>query len=101
MRELVQRYAEPGRFAAFLGYEWSIGRERGGHHNVLFRDPGMERVPVQEATLLPELYSGLRAAYDPDDVLVIPHAHEAADWTQSDPELEKLVEIYSMHGTFE
>jgi hypothetical protein len=32
---------------------------------------------------------------------VIPHAHTPADWTESDPALERLVEIYSMHGSFE
>jgi hypothetical protein len=34
-------------------------------------------------------------------VLIIPHAHNAGDWTQNDPDLERLVEMYSMHGTFE
>ena len=32
---------------------------------------------------------------------MIPHAHTAGDWTRSDPQLERLVEMYSMHGTFE
>jgi hypothetical protein len=58
-------------------------------------------VANQEAPLLPDLYRGLAAANRPDDVLVIPHAHEAGDWTRSDPALERLIEIYSMHGSFE
>ena len=68
---------------------------------MFFRAPDRKRVPQQEAPLLPDLYRGLAAANRPDDVLVIPHAHEAGDWTRSDPDLERLVEIYSMHGSFE
>ncbi len=49
----------------------------------------------------PALYEGLRREVDPKDVVVIPHAHMAGDWTQSDADLERLAEIYSMHGTFE
>ena len=101
LQELSRRTTESGRAVAFLGYEWTPTRKRGGHHNVLFRSPDRERVPVQEAHRLPLLWEGLRAANDPADVLVIPHAHSAGDWTQSDGELERVVEIYSEHGTFE
>ena len=51
--------------------------------------------------MLPQLYEGLRAENDLDDVLIIPHAHNAGDWTRNDPKLEKLVEVSSLHGTFE
>ena len=101
LQEISRRTTESGRAIAFLGYEWTPTRKRGGHHNVLFRSPDRERVPVQEANRLPLLWEGLRGANDPADVLVIPHAHSAGDWTQSDGELERVVEIYSEHGTFE
>jgi hypothetical protein len=101
MQELVRRFTDEGRFVAYLGYEWTAIRTRGGHHNVYFRRPEADRVAVQEAHRLPMLYWGLHAANDPADVLVIPHAHQAGDWTRSDPELERLVEIYSCHGSFE
>ncbi len=101
LQEMTRRTTEAGRAVAFLGYEWTPTRKRGGHHNVLFRTPDRERVPVQEAHRLPLLWEGLRAASDPNDVLVIPHAHSAGDWTRSDGELERVVEIYSEHGTFE
>ena len=101
LQELAQKYYMEGRFVPFLGYEWTMRRSRGGHHNVLFRTPDKARVAAQEANQLPLLYQGLRRDNDPRDVLIIPHAHQAGDWTQSDPEMEKLVEIYSMHGTFE
>ena len=100
MQDLSRQSTADGTIA-FLGYEWTGIRSRGGHHNVLFRTPDHERVPVQEASRLPKLYEGLRREVDPEDVVVIPHAHMAADWTMSDVDLERLAEIYSMHGTFE
>jgi hypothetical protein len=101
MKELTRRSTEDGRLIAFLGYEWTATPDRGGHHNVFFRTPDNDRVPIQVANRLPMLYDGLRQGNRPDDVLVIPHAHSAGDWTQSDPDLERLAEIYSSHGTFE
>jgi hypothetical protein len=101
LQELAREFSRPGRFVPILGYEWTAFNERGGHHNVFFRDPAAERVGVHDAVRLPELYRGLHRRYRPDELLVIPHAHIAGDWRQSDPELERLVELYSTHGTFE
>ncbi len=101
MNDAVRRYTEPGRFIAFLAYEWTVNRTNGGHHNVFFRTPGRDRVPSQMAYNLSLLYQGLRDKYLTKDVLVIPHAHQAGDWRRSDPDLERVVEIASMHGTFE
>ncbi len=101
MNDAVRRYTEPGRFVAYLAYEWTVNRNGGGHHNVFFRSPGRDRVPAQMYYNLSLLYQGLRDKYQTKDVLVIPHAHQAADWRHSDPDLERLVEIASMHGTFE
>jgi hypothetical protein len=97
----LSRQSTDGGMVAFLGYEWTATRSRGGHHNVLFRTPGHRRVAIQEAGELDALYAGLRREVEPDDVVVIPHAHMAADWTRSEADLERLAEIYSMHGTFE
>jgi hypothetical protein len=101
LQDLARTSTEEGRFVAFLGYEWSVRRARGGHHNVLFRLPDRQRVGIHRADHLPELYRLLAEENEPDDVLIIPHAHQAGDWTQNDPELERLVEMYSMHGSFE
>lgn len=101
MNDAVRRYTEPGRFIAYLAYEWTVNRNSGGHHNVFFRSPGRDRVPSQMYYNLSLLYQGLRSKYQTKDVLVIPHAHQAGDWRHSDPDLERLVEIASMHGTFE
>jgi hypothetical protein len=101
MDQAVRRFSEPGRFVAFLAYEWTSQRMMGGHHNVFFRNPGRARVPSQTAYTLSRLYQGLREKEISKNVLVIPHAHQAGDWRYSDPDLQPLVEIASMHGTFE
>jgi hypothetical protein len=102
LRNNVSRFTREGAFIAYLGYEWTVNNVRGGHHNVLFRTPeGRDRIPVQFYPTLSRLYAGLRSAHDPEDVVIIPHAHQAGDYRQHDPELEPLVEIMSQHGNFE
>ncbi len=103
---LVTQYTDPGRFSPYLGYEWTINNYQGGHHNVLFRTPTVDgairqRIAGMDYPTLSRLYQGLRSQHDPRDVVVIPHAHQAGDYRQSDPQLEPLVEIMSMHGSFE
>ena len=101
VRQAVSRYSEPGRFVAFLGYEWTVQRRFGGHHNVFYRRPFDERIDAQSAPNLTALYQRLRERYDPNDILIIPHAHQPGDWRNSDTDMGPLVEIMSMHGTFE
>lgn len=102
MRDTTAAYDEPGRFIPYLGYEWTVVARRGGHHNVLFRTTeGRERVSALVYPTLSSLYQELRARYTPEDVVVIPHAHNPGDARHSDPLLEPLIEIMSMHGTFE
>jgi len=102
LRDNVSRFTQEHQFIAYLGYEWTVRNFQGGHHNVLFRTPaGRERIPAQFFPTLSRLYAGLRDAAAPEDVVVIPHAHQAGDYRQNDPELEPLVEIMSQHGNFE
>lgn len=102
LKDNVAKYTEPGRFIAYLGYEWTTQNIFGGHHNVLFRTPqNRERVPTQLYPTLSDLYAGLRAKHDPHDVVVIPHAHQAGNYRLGDPKLQPLVEIMSQHGNFE
>ena len=100
-KRAVEEFDEPGRFIPYLGWEWTRPALFGGHHNVLYRDTA-DRTPVSalEYPTLSQLYQGLHARYDPADVLVIPHAHNPGDYRQSDPRLEPLIEMMSMHGTF-
>lgn len=97
----VESYSD-SEFIGFLGYEWTRAKHLGGHHNVLFRDfKDKERMPAQIYGTLSRLYQGLRANHDPNDVVVIPHAHQPGNYRLSDPELQPLVEIMSQHGSFE
>lgn len=97
----VKKYSD-SNFIAFLGYEWTRSKFLGGHHNVLFRTAeGRERVPAQLFGTLSQLYRGLHDHHDPNDVVVIPHAHQPGNYRLVDPDLEPLVEIMSQHGTFE
>ena len=100
-KRAVEEFDDPGRFIPYLGWEWTRPARFGGHHNVLYRDTA-DRTPVSalEYPTLSRLYQGLHARYDPADVLVIPHAHNPGDYRQSDPRLEPLIEMMSMHGTF-
>ena len=77
MRQAVESNTVPGEFVAFLGYEWTLRRQWGGHHNVFFRSPDAGRVGAQIAPTLTGLYEGLRSRYATEDVLIIPHAHQA------------------------
>lgn len=102
MRRTTADFDDPGRFIPYLGWEWTRTRQQGGHHNVLFRSIGdQELVSGLRFPTLSQLYRELHARYDPEEVLVIPHAHQPGDYRQSDPELEPLIEMMSMHGTFE
>ena len=102
LRDNVRAFNEEGEFVAYLGYEWTVNTTRGGHHNVLFRNPeNRNRIPAQFYPTLTSLYQGLRNVADPDDVVIIPHAHQAGDYRLNDPGLEPLVEIMSQHGNFE
>jgi hypothetical protein len=102
MRKAVREFSREGEFITYLGYEWTVTHRRGGHHNVLFRTPeGRDRVAVQYHPVLFDLYAGLRERYSTEDVLIIPHAHQAGFWQANDPEMETLVEIHSLHGYFE
>ena len=102
LRELIEKYRVDGKFTAILGFEWTSRLSYGGHHNVFFRNaPGRLRVPNQTAPLLDELFEGLLRDNSSDDVLVIPHAHQPGDWSNSEGSVGRLVEIQSGHGTFD
>jgi hypothetical protein len=101
IRRETEKANRDGRFVAYMGYEWTQQFRYGGHHNVFFKTDRGRYVTRWEAPKPNQLYEKLRAIDATDNVLIIPHAHEPGDWNYNDAELERLVEIFSMHGSFE
>ena len=101
---------DPGRFVAFVGYEWSGNTPVGGDHNVYFPcETGplhrSSHVLIQDKSdahtdclHVTDLYKAMKGR----DVLLVPHVggrYANLDW--HDPEFERLVEVYSEWGEFE
>jgi hypothetical protein len=101
IRRETERANKDGQFVAYMGYEWTQRYMFGGHHNVFFKTDKGRYVTRWEAPKPNQLYEKLRAIDQTDNVLIIPHAHEPGDWNYNDSEMERLVEIFSMHGSFE
>jgi hypothetical protein len=101
VQRVTESYNDPPNFVTFKAYEWTMPYSQGGHHNVFYRDAGRRIIPLYVAPNLPELYRLQREVNKPDNVLIIPHCHEPGDWNFTDTAMERLVEIYSMHGSFE
>lgn len=117
VRDLRERYDEPGRFVTLLGYEWSDHKQ--GHRGVFFApdepDPQLYSFVDPESDTASKLEVLLRG----HEAIVIPHhtawrrifmpllnwfkflrlkIPEAYTWWGAENEQQRLVEIYSMHG---
>ena len=92
-------------FVPILAYEYSVGTAAGGHHNVFYKgdyaptvmhlDPNNPRAPIGQ------MLETLKRIRTPS--LVIPHVGGGPpDWEHpTDPRVERLYEIASVHGVFE
>ncbi len=120
VRLAALKHNEPGRFAAFFGWEWSGPTGTGGDRNVLFLD---DEGPIyrsshwqlsddeidpksiaEEAVHAHDLHSKVRAymAETGRKVIMVPHiGGRRSDFEAQDPELEPVFEICSNHGVFE
>ncbi|MEM7031530.1 MAG: DUF3604 domain-containing protein [Chloroflexota bacterium] len=109
-REVTPTFDEPGRFAAFLGCEWSPLTEDGGDRNVIYQhdEPRLRRSgrfftetspdPEPDLPTAPEFLAVMRT----EPVLI--NMHVGGRPTNLDyhaPEIEPLAEIHSTHGTSE
>lgn len=120
VRQAAIKYNEPGRFAAFFGWEWSGPTGTGGDRNVLFLDDEgpifrsshwqLADDEVDDATRAVEavhardLQAKMRAyvAETGRKVIMVPHiGGRRSDFEVQDPELEPVFEICSNHGVFE
>jgi hypothetical protein len=124
--EINEKYNEPGKFTAFIAYEWSS--QQGGnnlHRNVIFRDGADRAAKVIPLTTFASgdpaaLWTWL-AAYEAKtggQVLAIPHngnlsngrmfeeqqydgSPMTAEWAQARARWEPLFEIYQTKGQSE
>ncbi len=95
------KYHSDHRFVTLKGYEWTQDTRFGGHHNVYYRSTEQRNVPAYEAPMISDLYRIQREINGAENVLIIPHCHQPGDWNFNDAAMERLVEIYSTHGSFE
>jgi len=108
-----KRHTCPGKFIAFLGYEWShvLGEPscQYGHRNVIYRctEGPLLSCSDERYNTAQKLWQKLKDQVGVKDVIVIPHhpARAAASiwWNHDywDSELERLVEMYSLWGSSE
>ena len=101
LKDTARDFKKDGVFTPILGFECTAPPGMGGHHNVYFGTTDPAYVPLHRALPLPRLFEILAEENEQKDVFVVPHAHQAADWTKADTELIRLVEIHSQHGSFE
>jgi hypothetical protein len=110
IKHQANSHNDPGRFVAFVGWEWSGNTPVGGDHNVYY--PGDDG-PLYRSShvLIPDksdldtdclhvtdLYQALKG----EDVLLVPHVggrYANLEW--HDPEFEYVIEVYSEWGEFE
>ncbi|MGQ9682875.1 MAG: DUF3604 domain-containing protein [Anaerolineae bacterium] len=91
--------AEPGRFVALVGYQWSGNSGGGGSRRVLFAGEGgpLYRCRGDDSVCypLPALYQALRGQRA---LLIVAAGTPAADLTHYDEDLEALLEVCTARG---
>ncbi len=92
-------------FVPILAYEYSVGTNIGGHHNIFYLDDEapttMQLEPSEPSAPIARMLEILKRARRP--AIVIPHIGGGPpDWRHpTDLRLERLFEIASVHGVFE
>lgn len=90
---------------SILGYEYSVGTNIGGHHNIFFNadeaKSTMQLDPAEPRAPIGKMLRTLQFARVP--TLVIPHIGGGPpDWSHPpDGRIERLFEVASVHGVFE
>lgn len=94
-------FNQPHRFVTFIAYEWtSPAYPRGaGHRNIYFPDEGPLFNSASDAPDTKTLFELTKEF----GALAVPHhiGWTGTDWHNHDPEVQRAVEIVSVHGAFE
>lgn len=104
LAEILAHHRIPGRYAVLRAYEWT-GRPY-GDRCVYFAsdDAPLHRYETGGAPTPADLWERLRRGRVSETV-VVPHTSASApmgtDWEEHAPDLERAVEVYSMHGASE
>lgn len=114
IKDVTNRYNQPGRFVTFLAYEWSGQTEVGGDHNVYTSDPDMPILrcysyynydnlrmyhgPDPGAAHVEQLFRRLSEQFRNENILVIPHfGGRPGNPAWHNPQLQRQIEIFSDH----
>ena len=114
IKQVTNRYNQPGRYVTFPGYEWSGMTEVGGDHNVYTTDSDppllrcysyfnyqnlrMYHGPDKGANHVEDLFRLLWPRYRHENILVIPHfGGRQANPAWHNPVLQRQIEIFSDH----
>ncbi len=95
---------EPGRYVPLKGWEYQVGKQ--GDKCVVYRSAEIEP-PLSPQVLQakdPTSFHSLIRFYRnrPQRVLTIPHSFmKYMDWSVTDPELDRVMEVYSTWGSYE
>ncbi len=128
LKKTTNKLYSPGKFAIFLGFEWSGQHKNGGDHNIYFagdegellscghtqynyrkyisdRYPNSLLPPWVEPWMLKTPYENLKDVYSNlknHNAMLIPHGGgRRANLDYHHPKLEPVLEITSCHQTFE
>ena len=101
VQEAAKRYNEPGRFVAFLGFEWGSWERFGDKCVYYLKDDQPCYGANEPASNTP---AKLWQQLEDKKALTIPHHPKyggQTDWSWHNPEYQRLVEIYSLWGDSE
>lgn len=101
-RDVTNTFNEAGKFVTFVGGEWTS--KDFGHHNFIY--PDSEGVIIRSSDPNQNTLSKLYAIARTHKALIIANHPASAgwgfDWDKGhDPEIERLVEVYSIGGVYE
>ena len=105
VKYMAERHLEEGRFVTFLGYEWQHAGY--GDKVIVYLNGDQPYLPVDDrrSNLPAKLYEALRAS----DALAISHHSNypfpawvpGTDYDQVETDVERVIELWSMHGSSE